>query len=321
MKLPSSVFCVLLVSAALALSPILVACGDDGDGGGGGGTTQVFDSSQANKDKMLSELSQEEVTALCEEYQEYVASEISEAELKRFACYAVAAAFSGGDANACNMIAQECINAPAEENNSGLEPDDSSDDCNPDDVKDCDATVGELEACFSATIDQLNSAAQNASCSTSSLDDVGSPAACAPLMEKCPELFEDDGNNGFNNNTSSSDATLSIDGASVTVVDTSFSAGGGNGNVILTLADGSLSFTWSVPSLPAEINMAEAMETENATVTLTQGGATFTNTTSDTTPGTLTVMESPSGFGVVLQFTGTVVDGDGNEKTLDATYE
>lgn len=197
-----------LALAGLALLPLsLLACGDDGDGGGitysseaeeasfSGGGGDVADDTQAQ------DLTTEQREALCMEYEEYFTSQLSEQEIKSFACTFAGfftAAFSGDgenfDVQICEQVRSECLTQPLEEDGA----DTGEGDCAVEDFNDCTATVAEMEACAQEQVQQFKDlAASFRSCSSIdpntevSLGGEGELGpACQVLQDKCPEAFQ-----------------------------------------------------------------------------------------------------------------------------------
>jgi hypothetical protein len=170
----------------LVLTPL--ACGDDD--GGSSSTAAPFESSSVPDDtRRASDLTPEEQTAFCDELATYFSSQVSNDSLHRTGCYLFAFAFSGGDRNACNQAAQSCIS------DSEIEANVDGPECDTSKLTDCDATVAELEACFTDGTSLVKSLASRASCSMSgadlaALDQV--PASCQAIQDKCPGLMEDE---------------------------------------------------------------------------------------------------------------------------------
>ena len=127
--------------------------------------------------------------AFCQELATFLASQISEAEMKKLGCVLLAVAFTGGNAAACNQSLQECMSS------SEVTPSTEDASCDTERVQDCTATVAEMEACYEEMIGKLDSLASRASCSTSMADLQSleqKPASCRAVEAKCPNLFEDD---------------------------------------------------------------------------------------------------------------------------------
>jgi hypothetical protein len=162
------------LSGSLALALALGACGGDDDGSGVDG------------DKTLDQLSDAEVEDLCE----WSFDLVSDGDAIRFACYLVALSTSEGDPEACETLAQACVDdAPP------IDRDEIDCTADVEELPACaaDITVAELEACSEGTADLVANLADEISCDSSPDDvlDFEAPAACIALEEQCPELFDD----------------------------------------------------------------------------------------------------------------------------------
>lgn len=314
-----------LIAALAAPLALAVACGDDGssggDGGGGGGS--VFQSPQED-DTKLSELSQDDINALCDSYVEYYSSRVSDAELQKIACYAVATFFTADengnlDLAACNQTAEACL-----ADDEGFEPDgDPAEECRQTDFASCDATIEELEACYTATVQAIDNLAPRITCQTftdpNALEGLNNSAACETLEAKCPGLFDDDG--GENNTNFDSSASVTVDGQLFDEPNWSSSGSGGNLLISFTLDDGgSLEFDFSLPSVPVTLDMTQAVDGGAATVTLTWQGTTYVNMAGDSATGTLSLDDSEE-LGPQLMFEGEVVDANGSGLSLSVAFD
>jgi hypothetical protein len=194
--------------ACLALLPLaLLACGEDSSSGG---TSYSRDAEPADfndvgddvsDDTQIQDLSTDERQALCTHYAEYYGSQLSEQEVKDFACTFAGfftAAFSSEegqfDTQVCEQVRSQCLTEPLEE-----EPDSGEGDCAPEDFEGCEATLAEVEACAQEQVQQFKDlAATFSSCSsidpnaevTLGEEDLG--PACQALQDKCPDAFQDD---------------------------------------------------------------------------------------------------------------------------------
>ncbi len=151
----------------------LAACGGS-DGGSG-----------VDRSKTLDAVTAEEAMDICES----AADLVSEEDSIRVNCYfgAIIAAALDPEVD-CETEAQACIDNP--------EPSEE-DDCAVDDadLPECASmvTVGEIEDCQEANADAFAELADSISCDTD-LESVGEQEPeCAEIQEKCPELFEDEG--------------------------------------------------------------------------------------------------------------------------------
>jgi hypothetical protein len=83
----------------------------------------------------------------------------------------------------CETAKAECL---AEDNSTDYS------DCTAEEIPDCDATLDEYIACAAASAKAGAALYKNLTCSTDleslSSDLPETPAACAPVYEKCPEL-------------------------------------------------------------------------------------------------------------------------------------
>ena len=162
--------CPLLLAVALA------GCGGD-------------DGSGVDRDRTLSELSDEEFNELCLWSFDLVSYE----DVLRFSCYQVALITAEGDQEQCQDIADECIEEFEDEAGEVGEPGEEV--CAlADGYPPCaDAiTVGQLEDCSEASADQAHDLAQEISCGGAVEDftDIEAPEACVVIEEACPDMFE-----------------------------------------------------------------------------------------------------------------------------------
>jgi len=201
------------ISCLMSLLSIsfVTACKSDDDGGGGGGDSL---GSGVDSDRAGEDLTEDEVKTICEATGDYVketyASGKFAAALCQYAGVRVAverATSEDSMESLCNAgvdLCNDCVDDPETE---GCEdfPDltfaEEEIDCSDTSVpEDCSATVGQLEACVKATLDQPIDAISNVpSCSgvnenteVPSLDDIGEemPAECQVVEDNCPEFFE-----------------------------------------------------------------------------------------------------------------------------------
>lgn len=167
-----------LVGLALA-AMVAAACGGD-DGG----------SSGVDGDKTLDQLTEEEATDLCE----WGLSLLEGDELERFDCY-LEALVSTPDVETCEEVAQECID--------NIEPSDPTDgECRFEDPPACasEVSVAEIEACTRDSFALVEDVFEAVDCDFNPDDledfDLEQPASCVLVEEKCPELFEDEDDEG-----------------------------------------------------------------------------------------------------------------------------
>jgi hypothetical protein len=159
---------------------VVAACGG-GDSGSG-----------VDDDKSLAETTVDEREQLCEWYVDtYV-----EADLIRFGCYAAAIEFSSGDLQACEELAQQCLDMETEEELDQELRDQL--DCSVDDPvtpPGCasELTVGAFEDCAVGLLDHLEDFAADISCDNTMdeltrANDIREVPACAEMVEACPDL-------------------------------------------------------------------------------------------------------------------------------------
>lgn len=190
----------------LAISSV-TACGSDDDGGEGDGNGGGSLDSGVDQDKQGEDLTQEEVEAVCEAQYDYAESKISDADMSKALCRMVAlsvALSEGGDQEAlttmCEMVDEACTGCIDDPDGDGceayadLEPEET--DCSTVDLDGCTATVGEVEACFKAQVDQFSGLLGDLpSCSEVS-EDTEPPdleaeiEECVDLEDTCPAALE-----------------------------------------------------------------------------------------------------------------------------------
>ena len=189
------------LSAALLL--MAVGCGDDGDGKeqpddkGDQGDGDVSDGDQnddnpgnePSNSSLGKDLSPAEATALCQD----LARGIDLEWTKEQDC-TIGAVFFTADEAACEMLVQQC----------GAQPDDPADDESDEgddcadaaeDLAGCNATVAEIRTCIQAFADNIQSLEKVTCDSAGTLnqsDLTTPPSVCAPVQEKCPDLFADE---------------------------------------------------------------------------------------------------------------------------------
>jgi len=160
---------------ALFVSSLSVAACGGGDGGGSG----------VDGSKNLSALSDAEIVEICE----YSESLINQAHSEELSCY-VTGIFQASETEDCQTIADACIaDIAVEEGDCSTAPDDTLPSCA------SEVTVSEMERCLSAQASQVNSISINCETTPAEISELSEqplPAACAPVEEKCPELFSDE---------------------------------------------------------------------------------------------------------------------------------
>jgi hypothetical protein len=175
-------------------------CGCDGD-------SSSNTNSGVSKEKALSDLSNADATQVSEGMEDYAEQKfgaVTKEQLCQFdgtiaAGMVAALDTSATDASvqqACTAAVTECgqsTSSPSASESTAFEP------LSTDTVADCDATVGEYEACAKASTDEMVSLIKTLpACSeltvailTSSAASVPEPAACKKLYTKCPGLQGD----------------------------------------------------------------------------------------------------------------------------------
>ncbi len=194
---------VVMIVAALCFLP---ACdgGGDGDGGGGGwpfGPTNVELGEDNAKFTTFNETQAEEI---CQSIGEQMAAAYDEDAAMHGSCLLgglLAKALMGGE-EGCQASYDACMNAEPDPDDPE-DPEEPDDDCSEiyEKVKDCDATIGELEACIEDQIDAQKAfyeSLESFDCSAEMTEfeaiqgqDEGESTACTTLYEKCPELREE----------------------------------------------------------------------------------------------------------------------------------
>lgn len=162
------------IAASVLCGAAVLGCGDD-DGGGGSGVSNS---------KKINELSAAEFKRVCEDFQKKFAS-VDDAGNEAICTVQGLVAESTTD-ESCTEARDSCLKE--------AEPEESFDcDDGPEEtMEDCDATVGEFNACVSAVVDAFEDWASKITCDTeiSELEDFEDsgpkePAACAKLDEAC----------------------------------------------------------------------------------------------------------------------------------------
>jgi hypothetical protein len=163
-------------------------------------------------DQVLSELTEDEVVALCENLNEQLSEIVTEEALANFGCAFFALITAGEpDSNgqitvdpvACEQAVDECMSAGG-----GGEVMETAN-CQPDNLTTaadgCSTTVDEFTACLDASVSQLESALGAFSCESlsdpevaaellgSGMQDPTSLPECATIAEECPALFDSGG--------------------------------------------------------------------------------------------------------------------------------
>lgn len=176
----------LLRLSALALLIPAAACGDD-DGGGGVNIPppQPFESAQPN-DTPANELTPAEQTAFCGEALAYFNASIPPAAFKELSCTMTGFAFAAFSGTSCSELRSQCLASDESFQFDTYECDTSK-------LATCTATIGEVEACYTASVEAVAQIAPLVSCNMNEdtlADFEDEPASCATVRTKCPDLFE-----------------------------------------------------------------------------------------------------------------------------------
>lgn len=157
-----------LVSLLFAFSIAGAACSSGGSG--------------VSSSKPVSEFTQEDADKFCA-YTDELFAEIEE-DFVKVLCYAIAAAFSDGEAE-CEMLAQDCIEDPGEEEEEEFE-------CELGDLPECasEVTAGEVEDCLEADAAQIESFAKTVNCASDFEQGLADTPECQAIEEKCPGFFD-----------------------------------------------------------------------------------------------------------------------------------
>lgn len=177
----------LLRMSALAFLIPVAACGDDDNGGGGVNIPppQPFESEQSN-DTQANALTPAEQAAFCAEAFEYFNASIPPTAMKELNCTMTGFAFAAFGAGACTELRADCLASDEEFTFDSYE-------CDTAKLATCTATVNEIEACYTASVEALAQIAPLISCNMNEetlADFEDEPAACATVRTKCPDLFE-----------------------------------------------------------------------------------------------------------------------------------
>jgi hypothetical protein len=183
--------------AFLACS-LTAACGGSDNNGGGGGGGAV--DSGVPGDKQGQDLTQAEVTRICEAVGAYADSKLTDAAACRVvgvlgALFALGFNSSATEADlkaACDEAVTACLEEPAQEDSCADEPVPTS----------CTSTVQEIETCAKDSIDQgAEFLGQFPNCaevtkayleSLENLPEPETPASCATVEQNCPSVLADD---------------------------------------------------------------------------------------------------------------------------------
>lgn len=205
-----------LCLTTLSFAALIGGCNSGSDGGGSSGNL----SSGVSKDKPASDVTNAEAEAVCEAVQDYAEAKINTRSFKisvcRWAAVSTVAAFAAEDTgnvdlgDLCDVAYDACVDCVDHPGTDGCEDldmafaefefDEPCTDSEP--PPDCDATVGEVEACFQAQVDGLAGIFGDVpACSQVDADTAGdleedpfaaldTPAACEDIADSCPAVLE-----------------------------------------------------------------------------------------------------------------------------------
>jgi len=153
---------------------------------GGGSHTRSLDSGIAD-DRPIADLSQAEVTQLCEAMGEFFAAAQDDLELRRATCiFQVLGSHTTSTPEACETAVSACAAEPS--------PGDVTVDCSTvTPLPECDALVGDFEVCATDQVNAFSDALGSLDCSLAGSPDLDAmleasapttaPASCAPVVE------------------------------------------------------------------------------------------------------------------------------------------
>ncbi len=146
---------------------------------------QAFESGQPD-DTQANELTPAEQTAFCAQALAYFNDSIPKSEFKKLSCTLTGFAFASFEGGSCSELTAECL---------ASDEDFTFDEyaCDTGRLATCAATIGEVEACYTASVEAVAQIAPLISCSMTEETLAGfedEPAACATVRTKCPDLFE-----------------------------------------------------------------------------------------------------------------------------------
>jgi len=182
--------------------PALAACGGDDDADLTAAPADFSTGTGVPGETTVGAIPEDKVQAVCDAFQAYGESQITEAEAKRLGC-TVQAAFASGaltggspDLAACQAAFNACEASPPDP-----EEVTSGDACTLATVpEDCSVTLDEFELCAQANVQAIKTAAANLSGGCSSIvanpDAIEAafgtqPGACTSIFERCPSLRGD----------------------------------------------------------------------------------------------------------------------------------
>jgi len=184
---------------SLVVVAVVAACDDDSGTVNSGVPLLSGDTA-----KPVNEVTTQEAKAWCESYKAKASEMYDTTTQCEIAGLMVAMMAGGADiATQCNAVKEQCLANPGEYLEEQDDDPAAEIDCDGtmnDDLKDCDATVGEFNACYDALIVEGQKVMNKISCNMSMEDMMAMQdfsefgpeqvPACKPLMDKCPELFE-----------------------------------------------------------------------------------------------------------------------------------
>ena len=163
-----------------------------------GGSSEI---DLGSDDKVASSLTEAEATSACEKAQKKMAGTGDGEAQKHMICVTMGLMVKsfGGDDAACQTNYDECMKAEPQEPTDEDETQDGCEDAYAD-LQECDATLGEIEACFNdmlAAQDAAYDALLDVTCSSTAEelealqgeDGFEEPASCVALEKTCPGVM------------------------------------------------------------------------------------------------------------------------------------
>lgn len=216
------------LTALCALSATLAACSEEEDGGG----SPTVDSNVADE-KKVSDLSSDEVQAICDAATEAAASLLT----PEATCRLFAVVFSETPAD-CRQFSAQCSAGGLPGGGGDDEPEPETECLLDDEAKrrDCEATVAELETCMTDSLAAASEALEKVTCDLAgkTAEDLGGdlgnsatgtpnpfggiqggaeqPPSCAVVAAKCPELAKELGPSGASDDGGPSSSSGPTDG-------------------------------------------------------------------------------------------------------------
>jgi hypothetical protein len=176
----------LVIATTLVLGMGITSC-DDSDDNDNGVLTSL-DSS-----KKLKDLTDEEAYDACVSASEALA-DLFDKETLCLIAGVMTSIEMGGNKQMCETMYEQCKNEELSDELDNLSPEEdcSEEDDDEESYEDCEATVGELDKCFSDMKKAYQNATDDLSCNTTDLKEPDEPASCKAIEEKCPGTFGDD---------------------------------------------------------------------------------------------------------------------------------